>query len=121
MRVLITVFILLLTGLSFSLLAVSPSGGRYSPATGPGDTLHRVLKTVPRDSLKRSQDSDIQADPTFCSGLRNTAFQAGEVLTYRVYYAVANLSIAAGEASFTTTLEISTTRDVYHRGGGENL
>ena len=114
MRVLITVFILLLTGLSFSLLAVSPSGGKYSPATGPGDTLHRVLKTVPRDSLKRSQDSDIQADPTFCSGLRNTAFKAGEVLTYKVYYGLSNLSLAAGEASFTTTLERFDHKDVYH-------
>ncbi|HEV3326080.1 MAG TPA: DUF3108 domain-containing protein [Puia sp.] len=105
MRVLITVYILLLTGLSFSLLAVSPSGGKHRPPTGPGDTLRKA---------HQSQDSNLIPDPAFCSGLRNKAFNAGEVLTYKVYYGLSKLNIAAGEASFTTTLERFDHKDVYH-------
>jgi hypothetical protein len=67
-----------------------------------------------RDTSSSSQDSSGQPDQTFCSGIRNTAFQAGEVLTYRVYYAVAGAYIGAGEASFTTTLEKFDHKDVYH-------
>jgi hypothetical protein len=61
-----------------------------------------------------SQDTTIRPDQTFCSGIRNTAFQAGEQLTYRVYYAVAGAYIAAGEATFSTTLENFDHKEVYH-------
>src|ERR1700755_3546081 len=50
----------------------------------------------------------------FCNNIRNTAFQAGEVLTYKVYYNLAGMSAAAGEATFTTSLEKFQGKDVYH-------
>src|ERR1700683_3445072 len=80
------------------------------------DTLRNTHpnRPAPQDSSSRSRDSMFQPDQTFCSGIRNTAFQAGEVLTYRVYYAVAGAYIAAGEASFTTTLESFDHKNVYH-------
>ena len=74
MRVFITVGILLLTGLSFPLMAGNE----------------------------------------FCGGIRNTAFQAGEQLTYKVYYTVLGAYAAGGEATFTTTLEKYRGKDVYH-------
>src|SRR5580692_3694507 len=93
MRALFTVLFMLLTGLS-----------QAAPST---DTLRNTPpnRPAPQDSSSRSQDSMAQPDQTFCSGIRNTAFQAGEVLTYRVYYAVAGAYIAGGDATFTTTLE----------------
>ena len=101
MRAFITVCILLLTGISFSLLAGNPHDGRRT-----------ARKTG--DSLSQKQDTGIQTGDDFCRAIRNTAFQAGEVLTYRVYYAVASVYFAAGEASFTTTLERFNNKDVYH-------
>lgn len=95
MRALFTALIMLLTGLS--------------QATPCADTIHNT----PSPSVT-PQDTTIQPDQTFCSGIRNTAFLAGEVLTYRVYYAVAGAYFAAGEASFTTTLEKFDHKDVYH-------
>ena len=67
-----------------------------------------------RATAPAPQDSTIKPDQTFCSGIRNTAFNAGEQLTYRVYYAVAGAYIAAGEATFSTTLEKFDHKDVYH-------
>src|SRR5258707_697246 len=55
----------------------------------------------------------LRAGDDFC-GIRNTAFQAGENLTYKVYYTLASVYVAAGEATFTTTLEHFGGRDVYH-------
>jgi Protein of unknown function (DUF3108) len=56
----------------------------------------------------------IRADDDFCGGIRNTAFLAGEKLTYKVYYAVAGVYVAAGEATFNTTLESLAGKQVYH-------
>jgi hypothetical protein len=50
----------------------------------------------------------------FCGGIRNTAFQAGEVLTYKVLYKLANVYVGAGEAVFTNTIEKLNGKDVYH-------
>ena len=47
-------------------------------------------------------------------GIRNTAFQAGETLTYKVFYTLASVYVAAGEATFNTTLERFGGKDVYH-------
>jgi hypothetical protein len=49
----------------------------------------------------------------FC-GIANTAFQAGEQITFHVYYAVAGIYINAGAATFTATLETFNNRPVYH-------
>ena len=52
-------------------------------------------------------------DDDFCN-LKNTSFQAGEQLTYTVYYAVAGIYIDAGTATFTNTLEKLNNKPVYH-------
>jgi hypothetical protein len=80
-----------------------------SQAAPCADTLHKVPAPA-----SAPQDTTVQPEQTFCSGIRNTAFNAGEQLTYRVYYAVAGAYIAAGEAMFTTTLEKFDHKDVYH-------
>ena len=49
----------------------------------------------------------------FC-GAHNTAFLAGETLTYKVLYKLANVYVGAGEAVFTNTLEHMNGKDVYH-------
>ena len=58
----------------------------------------------------------LRAGDEFC-GLPNRAFQAGESLTYRVYYTLAGVYIAAGEATFTCTLEDLNGKPVYHVTG----
>ena len=50
----------------------------------------------------------------FCRGLHNTAFQAGESLTYKVYYTLAGVYAAAGECTFNTYLERFEGKNVYH-------
>jgi hypothetical protein len=55
----------------------------------------------------------LQADNDFC-GVSNTAFHAGEVISYKVYYTVANVYLAGGDAVFNTTLERLNGKDVYH-------
>lgn len=52
----------------------------------------------------------------FC-GASNTAFNAGEEISYTVYYAVAGIYIDAGNANFTNTLEKINNRPVYHISG----
>lgn len=47
-------------------------------------------------------------------GIKNTAFQAGEKVTFKVYYAVAGIYVDAGTATFTNTLENLNNRPVYH-------
>jgi hypothetical protein len=56
----------------------------------------------------------------FC-GLPNQAFQAGESITFKVYYTLAGVYIAAGEATFTVALEELAGKPVYHvTGAGKN-
>lgn len=50
----------------------------------------------------------------FCRGLHNTAFQAGESLTYKVYYTLAGVYAPAGECTFNTSLERFEGKTVYH-------
>ncbi len=52
-------------------------------------------------------------DDEFC-GIKNTAFNAGEEISYTVYYAVAGIYIDAGSATFTNVLEKMNGRPVYH-------
>jgi len=58
----------------------------------------------------------LRAGDEFC-GLPNHAFQAGESITYRVYYTLAGVYIAAGEATFTCALEDMNGKPVYHVTG----
>ena len=48
-----------------------------------------------------------------CS-VRNTAFKAGEKVTFKVFYAVACVYVDAGTATFTNTLETLNSKPVYH-------
>jgi hypothetical protein len=55
----------------------------------------------------------LAANDDFC-GIRNTAFQAGESITFNVFYSVIGLYVNAGAATFTNTLEKLNGKDVYH-------
>lgn len=49
----------------------------------------------------------------FCD-IRNTAFQASETLTYKVFYTVAGAYFGAGEATFRSNIEHLNNKPVYH-------
>ena len=55
----------------------------------------------------------VQPGGEFC-GVKNSAFQFNESLTYRVYYTLAGVFVAGGDAVFTTSLENVNGRTVYH-------
>src|SRR6476659_1805733 len=55
----------------------------------------------------------LRADNDFCT-VRNSSFIAGETLNFKVFYTVAGLYVAAGEASFNNSLEMLNNRPVYH-------
>jgi hypothetical protein len=55
----------------------------------------------------------LKAGDEFCS-IRNTTFQSGEGLTFKVYYTLAGVFVAAGEANFAVTLEKLLNKPVYH-------
>jgi hypothetical protein len=57
----------------------------------------------------------LTAGDDFC-GIRNTAFQASEITTFKVYYTL-GVYIAAGEATFTVNLEKLNNKPVYHITG----
>src|SRR5678809_543481 len=57
--------------------------------------------------------STISANDEFC-GITNKAFQAGEQITFHVYYSVVGTYIHAGTATFTATLENFGNKPVYH-------
>jgi hypothetical protein len=57
----------------------------------------------------------LNAGDEFC-GIRNTAFEAGEQTTFKVYYTL-GVFIAAGEASFNVNLEHFNNKPVYHITG----
>lgn len=56
----------------------------------------------------------VEPDSAFCGSIRNTAFNAGENLTYKVSYVVAGVSLSGGEATFKTDLEKMMGKNVYH-------
>lgn len=55
----------------------------------------------------------LSAGDDFC-GMKNTAFQAGENITYTIFYSVVGIYVNAGTASFTTSLERLSNKPVYH-------
>lgn len=59
------------------------------------------------------QTSTINPSDEFC-GIKNTAFQAGEQVTFHVFYSVVGAYIHAGTATFTTSLETYANKPVYH-------
>jgi hypothetical protein len=58
----------------------------------------------------------LSADDDFC-GIKNTAFQAGEFISYNLFYAVAGIYVNAGTASFNCNLERLNNKPVYHVTG----
>jgi hypothetical protein len=56
---------------------------------------------------------NLNAGDDFC-GIRNTAFKPGEVLVYKVFYTLAGVYVAAGEASFSVHLTRMNNKPVYH-------
>ena len=58
------------------------------------------------------QDGKDQNDDS--CGMKNSAFQAGEEVTYKVFYAVAGLYVDAGTAVFSNTVEKLNNKTVYH-------
>ncbi len=56
----------------------------------------------------------LQAGDDFCGGVRNSAFSAGEQITYTVFYNVVGIYVNAGTASFSTTLTRYNNKPVYH-------
>lgn len=46
--------------------------------------------------------------------VKNTAFKAGEKVTFKVFYAVAGIYVDAGTATFTNTLETLNNKPVFH-------
>lgn len=56
-------------------------------------------------------NADAQND--FCS-IRNNSFQAGESITFKVYYNLGKMYVGAGEAVFNTNLDKYAGRDVFH-------
>lgn len=55
----------------------------------------------------------LRAGNDFCS-THNTAFNAGESLTFKVFYTVAGMYVGAGEAVFNSSLESFNNRPVFH-------
>ncbi len=55
----------------------------------------------------------------FC-GIRNTAFQQGELINYSVFYSVIGIYVNAGSATFATNLEKLNGKPVYHVIGAGN-
>lgn len=58
----------------------------------------------------------LRAGNGFCE-VRNTAFNAGEIITYKVFYNVAGAYLGAGEATFTSNVENFQNKTVYHVTG----
>jgi hypothetical protein len=58
----------------------------------------------------------VEQDQEFC-GITNTAFQAGEQVTFHVFYKLIGTYTHAGTAIFTTDLETFNNRPVYHVTG----
>jgi hypothetical protein len=57
--------------------------------------------------------SHAKAQTDFC-GIKNTAFQEGEKLSFRVYYNMGAIWVPAGDAVFNTTVETMNNRKAYH-------
>lgn len=55
----------------------------------------------------------LKAGNDFCD-IHNSAFVAGESLTFRVFYTVAGMFVGAGEAVFNSSLEKLNNKPVYH-------
>ena len=60
--------------------------------------------------------TSIRTDNDFC-GIRNTAFQTGEMVSFKIYYSIAGVYFPSGNASFNVNLEKYEGKPVYHITG----
>lgn len=60
--------------------------------------------------------ASLNADDNFCS-IRNTAFLAGESVTFSVYYTLAGIYVWGGDAVFSISLDHMNGKTVYHAIG----
>lgn len=78
-----------------------------------------IIFTAPDESKIISRTGDeiaAKQEEEFC-GITNTAFQAGEQVTFHVFYKVIGTYTHAGTAIFTNTLETFNNQPVYHLVG----
>jgi len=76
-------------------------------------TLYIAIGWITLASFIPVSTGNSQPGDDFC-GIRNTAFQAGESVTMKVFYNAAGLYIGAGEATFNITLEKWKGRTAWH-------
>jgi hypothetical protein len=74
--------------------------------------IHKSFSAIALVLLVSFTPKSSAPDSDFC-GIRNTAFVANELVTMKVYYTL-GAYIAAGEATFSTTLERYNGKVVYH-------
>lgn len=55
----------------------------------------------------------LTAGDDFC-GIRNTAFNTGEVISFNIFYSVAGIYVNAGNATFTASLDKVNNKTCYH-------
>ena len=70
---------------------------------------------IPQEGKDPQTEKNDKVDG-FCD-IKNTAFQASELLTYKVFYTVVGAYFGAGEATFRTNIEQFNNRPVYHITG----
>lgn len=73
----------------------------------------RILSLILLFNLVVPVNAQQKSKEDFC-GINNTAFLAGEQVTFHVYYTVVGAYLLAGTATFTNTLETFNNRPVYH-------
>ncbi len=72
-----------------------------------------MKKTIVMVVLALGLLQPVTAGDDFC-GIRNQAFQAGESISFNVFYSVMGLYINAGNANFNVSLDHLNNRPVYH-------
>lgn len=72
-----------------------------------------IAISVPLSARNGFQQQPPPTTTGFCD-VKNTAFKAGEQITFKVFYTVVGAYFGAGEATFNTTLETLNNKPVYH-------
>jgi hypothetical protein len=75
--------------------------------------LYRILASL---LLLTVSSFPLNAGNGFCE-VRNSSFNAGEIITYKVFYTAAGVYIGAGEATFRSNVETLNNKPVYHITG----
>ncbi|HEY8388250.1 MAG TPA: DUF3108 domain-containing protein [Parasegetibacter sp.] len=103
--------VLLLILISFSGLRSADSDSDF---LNNSDFITDIKQNAENQFSYDQQDSVSSILNQTTCGLKNTAFQAGESITLKVFYTLAGIYVGAGEATFTTTLKKLNNKPVYH-------